>query len=108
MFDCMYTLSCPPLYTYLTLPYLLHSTLLYRWSVCACYGFCTFFLCLLFLSPCVLEEISNGILTTIFFVFGFAFRQNRVRKLVMDVFSIGGKMDLQISVIRMRIARERC
>lgn len=37
--------SCPPLTQYLTLPYLLYSTLLYllyRWSVCVS-GFCTFF-----------------------------------------------------------------
>jgi len=34
MFDCMYTLFLPVPYTYLTLLYLLYSTLLYRWSVC--------------------------------------------------------------------------
>lgn len=101
----MYTLFLPAPYTYLTLPAPLYSTLSMEY---VCYGLILHFsLCLLFLSPCVLEEISNGILTTIFFAFCFVFRQNRVRKLVMDVFSIGGKMDLQISVIRMRIARRR-
>lgn len=43
-----------------------------------------------------------------FLFLDFSFRQNRVRKLVMDVFSIGDKMDLRILKIRMRIARRRC
>lgn len=104
MFDCMYTLFLPSLYTYLRLPYLLHSI----------DGVCVLWIDpALFLSPFSLEDkiirkFSNGILIMkSFFVSRFAFRQNRVRKLVMDVFSIGAKMDLQISRIRMRIARER-
>lgn len=55
--------------------------------------------------PKIFEWNTNHEISFLFL--DFAFRQNRVRKLVMDVFSIGGKMDLQISVIRMRIARRR-
>lgn len=106
MFDCMYTLSCPPHYTYLTLPALLYVSMEY-----VCYGSCTFLSLPFFayVEEKIIRDFSNGILIMNFvFVSRFAFRQNRVRKLVMDVFSIGAKMDLQISVIRMRIARRRC
>lgn len=76
-----------------------------------CYGSCTFLSLPFFayVEDKIIRKFSNGILI-MNFVFCFLtllFRQNRVRKLVMDVFSIGGKMDLRILKIRMRIARER-
>lgn len=64
MFDCMYTLSCLPLYTYLALPYLTCSTLLYlpyRWSVLWILHFSSlpFFA---YVEDKLSEKFSNGIL----------------------------------------------